>query len=229
MPEPTLDRRSHRPIKKSRPNTNDPHTQHQAHISTLFAHPDRPIHIPDSSTLQTSHTTGPAAPPEIVTNVQGSSAGAGSGEFHVYKASRRRENERLKAMDEDNEREVRDREFEDRVGEMRRRDEEVLRRNREKREKAKARKRKGGKGGGGGGGEEGADGKVDGDAGTKRKLGPARVVAGAPGREDRGDVENGEEDERTGQKGGDLNPGTEGGDGAEEGGGGGGITIHDDD
>ncbi|KAI7084989.1 hypothetical protein KC356_g6272 [Hortaea werneckii] len=226
MPEPTLDRRSHRPIKKSRPNTNDPHTQHQAHISTLFAHPDRPIHIPDSSTLQTSHTTGPAAPPEIVTNVQGSSAGAGSGEFHVYKASRRRENERLKAMDEDNEREVRDREFEDRVGEMRRRDEEVLRRNREKREKAKARKRKGGKGGGG----EGGEGEVGGDGGgaTKRKLGPARV-AGAPGREDGGHGEKGEEDKRTGQKDGDLSPGTEGGDGAEEGGGGGGITIHDDD
>ncbi|KAI6818953.1 hypothetical protein KC342_g14307, partial [Hortaea werneckii] len=149
MPEPTLDHRSHRPIKKSRLNTNDPHTQHQAHISTLFAHPDRPIHIPSPGD-QTSHNTGPAAPPEIVTNVQGSSAGAGSGEFHVYKASRRRENERLKAMDEENEREVRDREFEERVGGMRRRDEEVLRRNREKREKARARKKKGGKGGGGG-------------------------------------------------------------------------------
>ncbi|KAI7151636.1 hypothetical protein KC349_g9382, partial [Hortaea werneckii] len=148
MPEPTLDHRSHRPIKKSRPNTNDPHTQHQAHISTLFAHPDRPIHIP--SPADQTHNTRPAAPPEIVTNVQGSSAGAGSGEFHVYKASRRRENERLKAMDEENEREVRDREFEERVGGMRRRDEEVLRRNREKREKARARKKKGGKGGGGG-------------------------------------------------------------------------------
>ncbi|KAI7436380.1 hypothetical protein KC368_g13316, partial [Hortaea werneckii] len=144
MPEPTLDPRSHRPIKKSRPNTNDPHTQHQAYISTLFAHPDREIHIPSPS--DQNPTGGAPAPPEIVTNVQGSSAGAGSGEFHVYKASRRRENERLKAMDEANEREVRDREFEDRVGEMRRRDEEVLRRNREKREKARARKRKGGKG-----------------------------------------------------------------------------------
>ena len=40
-------------------------------------------------------------PPEIVSNVQGSSAGAGSGEFHVYKASRRREYERLKLMDEE--------------------------------------------------------------------------------------------------------------------------------
>ncbi|KAI6909933.1 hypothetical protein KC318_g13494 [Hortaea werneckii] len=217
MPEPTLDRRSQRPIKKSRPNTNDPHTQHQAHISTLFAHPDRPVHIPDSST-QNSHT-GPAAPPEIVTNVQGSSAGAGSGEFHVYKASRRRENERLKAMDEDNEREVKDREFEDRVGEMRRRDEEVLRRNREKREKAKARKKKGGKGGGG----EGADEKESGDAGTKRKLGPARV-AGA-GREDGERREKVEEGGRTAQKVRDGNRGEGGEDGAE----GGGITIHDDD
>jgi hypothetical protein len=31
-------------------------------------------------------------------NVQGSSAGAGSGEFHVYKQARRREYERLKIM-----------------------------------------------------------------------------------------------------------------------------------
>jgi hypothetical protein len=36
----------------------------------------------------------------MMKNVQGSSAGAGSGEFHVYKASRRREYERLKIMDE---------------------------------------------------------------------------------------------------------------------------------
>ncbi|KAI7533162.1 hypothetical protein KC331_g13207 [Hortaea werneckii] len=220
MPESTLDHRSHRPIKKSRPNTNDPHTQHQAHISTLFAHPDRPIHIPSPGD-QTSHNTGPAAPPEIVTNVQGSSAGAGSGEFHVYKASRRRENERLKAMDEDNEREVKDREFEDRVGEMRRRDEEVLRRNREKREKARARKKKGGKVGGGG---EGTDGKEEGNGGTKRKLGPARV-AGA-GREEGGEGEGSEE---TGKKGGDQDTAEGGEDGAEGGGEGGGITIHDDD
>ena len=33
-------------------------------------------------------------------NVQGSSAGAGSGEFHVYKASRRREYERLKLLED---------------------------------------------------------------------------------------------------------------------------------
>ena len=34
-------------------------------------------------------------------NVQGSSAGAGSGEFHVYKESRRREYERIQLMEEE--------------------------------------------------------------------------------------------------------------------------------
>lgn len=37
---------------------------------------------------------------QMMKNVQGSSAGAGSGEFHVYKQNRRREYERLKLMDE---------------------------------------------------------------------------------------------------------------------------------
>lgn len=52
------------------------------------------------------HVPGPArektlrAPREMMKNVQGSSAGAGSGEFHVYKQNRRREYERLKLMDE---------------------------------------------------------------------------------------------------------------------------------
>jgi hypothetical protein len=35
----------------------------------------------------------------MVKNVQASAAAAGSGEFHVYKHSRRREAERLKQMD----------------------------------------------------------------------------------------------------------------------------------
>ena len=76
-------------------------------------------------------------PPEIVTNVQGSSAGAGSGEFHVYKAARRREYERLRLMDEEVAREKARSEFENTKREKETKDEERTRKNREKREKKK--------------------------------------------------------------------------------------------
>lgn len=72
-------------------------------------------------------------------NVQGSSAGAGSGEFHVYKASRRREYERLKIMEEETQKEQVTAEFE-----QKRRNAEELAdaktaRNRAKRQKKKER------------------------------------------------------------------------------------------
>src|SRR6266536_1665900 len=94
----SADPRSKRPLKKR---ALSPKSQTAAQVEALFAKPDQIIPIPSSfSTSPTkSHTSG--APPEIVANVQGSSAGAGSGEFHVYKASRRREYERLRQMDEE--------------------------------------------------------------------------------------------------------------------------------
>lgn len=76
-------------------------------------------------------------------NVQGSSAGAGSGEFHVYKASRRRENERLRAMDEEARTEEETKKWEEEERIRKERDEERTRKNREKRNKRK--KGKGGK------------------------------------------------------------------------------------
>jgi hypothetical protein len=39
--------------------------------------------------------------PERLVTQSGATAGAGSGEFHVYRAQRRREMERLKKMDKD--------------------------------------------------------------------------------------------------------------------------------
>jgi len=82
-----------------------------------------------------------APPPEIVANVQGSSAGAGSGEFHVYKASRRREYERLKMMDEELKKEKEKDEFETKIDTWKENDDAKTAKNRAKREKKKMRTR----------------------------------------------------------------------------------------
>ena len=68
----------------------------RAQLERLLKDPSKPAYVP---TPPKEKTIRPAR--EMMKNVQGSSAGAGSGEFHVYKASRRREYERLKLMDEE--------------------------------------------------------------------------------------------------------------------------------
>lgn len=151
----SADPRSHRPTKRR---ALTPRAALANDVEALFAKPDKVV-IPESKTSSLS------APPEIVANVQGSSAGAGSGEFHVYKASRRREYERLRAMDEEVQKEVDEKEFLARKAEQERKDAEKTEKNRAKRAKALARKQ-GKKGGNSGGVEKQA---VD---GAKRKLVP---------------------------------------------------------
>lgn len=114
-----------------------PKSKQSAQLEALFANPDKPINLAPSSASKSS-----TLPPEIVANVQGSSAGAGSGEFHVYKASRRREYERLRAMDEEKDNEEKDAEFAKRKTEQERKDAEKTEKNRLKREKARQRKEK---------------------------------------------------------------------------------------
>lgn len=142
----SADPRSHRATKKR---ALTPVSAQAATVEALFAKPDQEIRIPSTSDALSKRLR--AAPPEIVANVQGSSAGAGSGEFHVYKASRRREYERLREMDGDLKREKEQEEFERDRSAREKKDEEKTRKNREKREKMKARKAKRSKGGGGGG------------------------------------------------------------------------------
>jgi hypothetical protein len=166
------DPRSKRPTKKR---ALTPVSAQAATLTALFAKPDQEIRIPSTSTPKAAPGS---APPEIVANVQGSSAGAGSGEFHVYKASRRREYERLRAMDEEVRGEREAEEFEHAKKEREERDREKTRRNREKREKMKARKGKGGKGGSAGGGGEGqAEGVGGGISKGPRVDGKAGEVA----------------------------------------------------
>ncbi|TLD25646.1 hypothetical protein PspLS_06076 [Pyricularia sp. CBS 133598] len=166
----SADPRSKRPTKKR---ALTPVSEQAAHLDALFAKPDQEIRFPTGGDKKPRL----AAPPEIVTNVQGSSAGAGSGEFHVYKASRRRENERLRVMDEELKKEQEKQEFESKKAENETKDDEKTRKNREKREKKKAAKlraiqadksksnteaAKAAKGGGDGTGDGDGDGKKDG-------------------------------------------------------------------
>lgn len=67
----------------------------RAQLDRLLRDPAKPAYVPNAPKEKTIRP-----PREMMKNVQGSSAGAGSGEFHVYKASRRREYERLKLLDE---------------------------------------------------------------------------------------------------------------------------------
>jgi hypothetical protein len=134
----SADPRSHRPTKKR---ALTPRTAQASQVEALFAKPDRDIHIPGSALAKNS-----SLPPEIVSNVQGSSAGAGSGEFHVYKASRRREYERLRAMDEEVKKEEDEQDFAKRKEELEKKDKEKTEKNRLKREKARLRKEKAKKG-----------------------------------------------------------------------------------
>jgi len=68
-------------------------------LARLLKDPAKPAYVPDAPKEKSVRP-----PREMIKNVQGSSAGAGSGEFHVYKANRRREYERLKIMEEQVER-----------------------------------------------------------------------------------------------------------------------------
>lgn len=68
-------------------------------LERLMQNPDKPVKLPEPPQEKAVRP-----PPEMVPNVNSSTAGAGSGEFHVYTQARQRENERLGILAEKAER-----------------------------------------------------------------------------------------------------------------------------
>ncbi|KAF8161131.1 hypothetical protein B0H34DRAFT_795966 [Crassisporium funariophilum] len=104
----------------------------RSQLEKLLKDPLKPAYVPPPPKEKTIR-----AAREMMKNVQGSSAGAGSGEFHVYKASRRREYERLKLLEEASQKEVEDADFE-----KKRRDAEELNNAKTSKNRAKRQKKK---------------------------------------------------------------------------------------
>lgn len=101
-------------------------------LERLLKNPDKEIVIPKGLKKRTV-----SPPPEIVSNVPSSSAGAGSGEFHVYKAARRKEYERLRIFETEAKEEASTKEFQKLKQDHQNKDEAKTNKNRQRRLKRK--------------------------------------------------------------------------------------------
>jgi len=159
----------------------------RAQLDKLLKDPSKAAYIPPAPKEKTIRP-----PREMMKNVQGSSAGAGSGEFHVYKASRRREYERLKLLEETTQKETIEAEFERKRREAEELAESKTAKNRAKRQKRKERSKMKGTGG------EGSESRVQGEDGDnaaplkkRRLVNGAEIVFRQPGE----DSDDGEEED----------------------------------
>ncbi|XP_026327468.1 PRKR-interacting protein 1 homolog [Hyposmocoma kahamanoa] len=101
-------------------------------LEKLMKNPEKPVILPDPPKQKSL-----AAPPDFVRNVMGSSAGAGSGEFHVYRHLRRKEYARQKFIQEKSEKEKLDDEYHRKIEENRKAAEERTAKKRSRRLKKK--------------------------------------------------------------------------------------------
>ncbi|KAI3623697.1 hypothetical protein CBS14141_003396 [Malassezia furfur] len=98
-------------------------------LERLMQNPDKPVKLPEPTQEKSVRP-----PPDMVPNVNSSTAGAGSGEFHVYTQARQREYERLGILAEKAERHA---EFRERQEQLAAEDERKTSKNRARREKKK--------------------------------------------------------------------------------------------
>lgn len=101
-------------------------------LEKLMKNPDKPVVIPEPPRSKSL-----APPPDFVRNVMGSSAGAGSGEFHVYRHLRRKEYARQKFIQGKSEKEKLDDEYHEKIELNRKKAEERTAKKRAKRLKKK--------------------------------------------------------------------------------------------
>lgn len=106
-------------------------------IEKLMENPDKMTELIDTSRTKTKKYE----PPDFIRNVMGSSAGAGSGEFHVYRHLRRKEITRLKEMEASAVNEELDLKFKAELEESRLRAEELREKKKAKRDKKKMKKK----------------------------------------------------------------------------------------
>lgn len=113
----------------------------RAKLQKLMSNPEKEVVIP---ALHKRSTNSSAAAPTFVRNVMGSSAGAGSGEFHVYRHLRRKEFARQKQIEQLSRTEQLDLAFEQKLEENRQKADDKTARKRAKRlkKKQKAKHRK---------------------------------------------------------------------------------------
>jgi hypothetical protein len=83
-------------------------------LQKLLKNPEKPVFIPEKSEPKLPRVFNP---PEFVRNIWGSSAGAGSGDFHVYRGIRRREYARQKFMNIKAKKDELDEDFQKRLAE----------------------------------------------------------------------------------------------------------------
>ncbi|XP_066492164.1 PRKR-interacting protein 1 [Tiliqua scincoides] len=104
-------------------------------LERLMRNPDKTVPIPEKL-----NEWAPRPPPEFVRDVMGSSAGAGSGEFHVYRHLRRREYQRQDFMDAMAEKQKLDEEYQRKLEQNKIVAEEQTAKRRKKRQKMKEKK-----------------------------------------------------------------------------------------
>ncbi|XP_019548621.3 PRKR-interacting protein 1 homolog [Aedes albopictus] len=109
----------------------------RAKLEKLMKNPDKPVIIPESPRERDFSN----AIPSFVRNVMGSSAGAGSGEFHVYRHLRRKEYARQKHIQEKSRSEQLDDEFQQKLEQNKQDAEDRTAKKRAKRQKKKAKQK----------------------------------------------------------------------------------------